>query len=165
MIEVKTDFPIWVEALANGATPMCGALARATELISAWIGEHPRGFPPIVLNLTDGEANDGDPIASARQLTQLRTDDGAVLLFNLHISDQGGTPITFPAELIEPAGRLRAQSLRHVKRTTVAHARVCGQQPLRRSRGQPGIRLQFRHCVSCAVPRHRYARAGLAVIP
>ena len=98
VIEVKTDFPVWVEALANGATPMCGALTRATELISAWIGEHPRGFPPIVLNLTDGEANDGDPIASARQLTRLRTDDGPVLLFNLHISDQGGAPITFPAD-------------------------------------------------------------------
>ena len=98
VIEVKTDFPVWVEALANGATPMCGALTRAAGLISAWIGEHPRGFPPIVLNLTDGEANDGDPIASAGQLAQRRTDDGPVLLFNLHISDKGGAPITFPAE-------------------------------------------------------------------
>jgi hypothetical protein len=98
VIEVKTDFPVWMEAVANGATPMCGALARARDLISAWIGEHPRGFPPIVLNLTDGEANDGDPVAGAQQLTQLRTDDGTVLLFNLHISDKGGAPITFPAD-------------------------------------------------------------------
>ncbi len=73
-------------------------MARAEDLLSAWIAEHPRGFPPIVLNLTDGEANDGDPVASARQLTQLRTDDGNVLLFNLHISDNGASPITFPAD-------------------------------------------------------------------
>ena len=98
VIELKTDFPVWVEALANGATPMCQALMHARNLVSAWIAEHPRGFPPIVLNLTDGEANDGDPLDSARQLTQLRTDDGAVLLFNLHISDAGGSPITFPAD-------------------------------------------------------------------
>lgn len=98
VVEVKTDFPVWVEAQANGATPMCGALNQARDLLSAWTAEHPRGFPPIVLNLTDGEANDGDPIASAQQLTQLRTDDGNVLLFDLHISDKGGAPITFPAD-------------------------------------------------------------------
>ena len=98
VIELKTDFPVWVEALANGATPMCQALMHARNLVSAWTAEHPRGFPPIVLNLTDGEANDGDPLDSARQLTQLRTDDGAVLLFNLHISDAGGSSITFPAD-------------------------------------------------------------------
>lgn len=98
VIEVKTDFPVWIEPLANGATPMCGALTRARELITAWTSDHPRSFPPIVLNLTDGEANDGDPIAEAHRLTQLRTEDGAVLLFNLHISDKGGAPITFPAE-------------------------------------------------------------------
>jgi hypothetical protein len=97
VIELKTDFPVWVEPLANGATPMCQALTQARDLASSWIADHTRGFPPIVLNLTDGEANDGDPLASARELTQLRTDDGAVLLFNLHISDAGGSPITFPA--------------------------------------------------------------------
>jgi hypothetical protein len=98
VIELKTDFPVWVEASTNGATPMCQALTHAREMVSAWTADHPRGFPPIVLNLTDGEANDGDPIAAARQLTQSRTEDGAVLLFNLHISDAGGPPITFPAD-------------------------------------------------------------------
>jgi hypothetical protein len=98
VIELKTDFPVWVEPMANGATPMCQALTHGGNLISAWTREHPYGFPPIVLNLTDGEANDGDPLDTARQLRQQRTDDGAVLLFNLHISDAGGSPITFPAE-------------------------------------------------------------------
>jgi len=98
VIELKTDFPIWVEVQANGATPMCQALMHARNLVSAWAAEHPRGFPPIVLNLTDGEANDGDPLESARQLTQLRSEDGTVLLFNLHISNAGGSPTTFPAD-------------------------------------------------------------------
>jgi hypothetical protein len=98
VIELKTDFPVWVEPLANGATPMCQALTNARNLAAAWIAEHARGFPPIALNLTDGEANDGDPVEHAQQLRQLRTDDGGVLLFNLHISDAGGSPITFPAD-------------------------------------------------------------------
>jgi hypothetical protein len=98
VIELETDFPVWVEPMANGATPMCQALTHTRGLISDWVADHPHGFPPIILNLTDGEANDGDPIESARQLTHLRTDDGGVLLFNLHISDAGGSPITFPAD-------------------------------------------------------------------
>lgn len=98
VVELKTDFPVWVEAQANGATPMCQALMLAANLVSGWVADHPYGFPPIVLNLTDGEANDGDPIDTARQLTQLRTGDGGVLLFNLHISAAGGAPITFPSD-------------------------------------------------------------------
>jgi hypothetical protein len=97
VIELKSDFPVWVEPLANGATPMCQGLTHAKNLLSTWIAEHRRAFPPIVLNLTDGEANDGDPIECASHLRHLHTEDGAALLFNLHISDTGGAAITFPA--------------------------------------------------------------------
>ncbi|MFC4562828.1 hypothetical protein ACFO4E_13255 [Nocardiopsis mangrovi] len=101
LVELETDFPIWVEPAANGSTPMCQALNRATEIARAWVDEHRYGFPPIVLNLTDGEANDGDPVESAAQLTSVATEDGGVLLFNLHVSDSSRTPVTFPDD---PAG-------------------------------------------------------------
>jgi len=96
LVEVTTQFPVWVEPEANGATPMCQALTEATRIVGDWISAHPRGFPPIVLNLTDGEANDGDPVEKAEELRRLGTDDGDTLLFNLHVSDSGGTPTTFP---------------------------------------------------------------------
>ncbi|HEY3683645.1 MAG TPA: vWA domain-containing protein [Streptosporangiaceae bacterium] len=96
LVEVTTQFPVWIEPVANGATPMCQALAEAKALVAEWITQHPRGFPPIVLNLTDGEANDGDPVAVADELRLLGTDDGEALLFNLHVSDAGGSPVTFP---------------------------------------------------------------------
>ncbi|HEY7262848.1 MAG TPA: vWA domain-containing protein [Trebonia sp.] len=99
VVELKTDFPIWVQPAANGATPMCHALAAAKDLVANWTARYSRSFPPIVLNLTDGEANDGDPHSAARELVQLRTDDGAALLFNLHISAAGGSPVTFPADV------------------------------------------------------------------
>jgi Mg-chelatase subunit ChlD len=50
-----------MEPVARNGTPMCRALSYAGQLVSRWLAEHPGCFPPIVLNLTDGEANDGDP--------------------------------------------------------------------------------------------------------
>lgn len=120
VVELTTDFPVWVEAQANGATPMCQALMHAAALLSAWVADRPNGFPPIVLNLTDGEANDGDPIDSARQLRQLRTGDGPVLLFNLHISNAGGSPITFPADE-SPLPDVYARSLFEMSSELPAH--------------------------------------------
>jgi hypothetical protein len=50
-----------------------------------------------VLHITDGESTDGDPETLASQLKQIQTNDGSVLLFNLHVSASGGAPVQFPA--------------------------------------------------------------------
>ena len=88
--------PVWVNALADGMTPMCAALAQAQSLVEEWVLAHPKCFPPIVINLTDGEANDGQPVDSARRLTGVKSDDGFVLLFNGHLSSVVGGAIEFP---------------------------------------------------------------------
>ncbi|MBS2964944.1 hypothetical protein KGA66_17945, partial [Actinocrinis puniceicyclus] len=62
-----------------------------------WVGERPGSFPPIVLNLTDGESTDGDPSEAAARLRSLATADGPVLVFNLHVSAGQAAPIVFPA--------------------------------------------------------------------
>ena len=46
---------------SRGGTAMCGALRTAHGLATDWVRRHPRGHPPFVLHLTDGEATDGDP--------------------------------------------------------------------------------------------------------
>src|SRR5262249_11524508 len=53
-------------------------------------------FPPIVINITDGEATDGDPSGAADAIKRLASSDGDVLVFNLHIPSQRSTPIEFP---------------------------------------------------------------------
>lgn len=88
--------PVWVDALADGQTPMCAALAQAQSLVEEWVQGHPSCFPPIVINLTDGEANDGDPEVNARRLMTVKSADGAVLLFNGHLSSAAGGAIEFP---------------------------------------------------------------------
>jgi len=50
-----------------------------------------------VINITDGEATDGDPVPEAKALGSLGTDDGATLLFNIHLSSTAGNPIELPA--------------------------------------------------------------------
>lgn len=75
---------------------MCAALVRAAEVAKGWIDQHPQGFPPVVLNVTDGDSNDGDPSAVATALRSLAPADGSVLLFNLHLSSQRAASVEFP---------------------------------------------------------------------
>lgn len=65
---------------------MCQALNTAHLILSQWISEYSHCFPPVVIHITDGESTDGDPTAAMEQIRLLATDDGNVLLFNLHIS-------------------------------------------------------------------------------
>lgn len=97
LVEQQVKFPIWLDAQSGGGTPMVQALTRAEALVSSWVDQHPAGFPPVVLHLTDGESTDGDPTEIATKLRSQLTTDGNVLLFNLHVSDKGGNPISFPA--------------------------------------------------------------------
>lgn len=97
LVDLQVKFPIWLDPQSGGGTPMVQALTRAEQLVSGWVDQHPAGFPPVVLHLTDGESNDGDPTEVATKLRSQLTTDGNVLLFNLHVSDQGGNAISFPA--------------------------------------------------------------------
>jgi hypothetical protein len=85
-----------MDPVTSGGTPMTRALQYAESLVSKWLVDHPGSFPPIVLNLTDGESTDGDPTEAADALRAHASADGAVLLFNLHVSAAGAEPVTFP---------------------------------------------------------------------
>jgi hypothetical protein len=97
MIEVPCDVPIWVDPVAEGGTPMCNMLYMAHGILSDWIQQHPHSFPPIVVHISDGESQDGDPIAWAEAIRNLATGDGNVLLFNCHLSRTAADPFMFPA--------------------------------------------------------------------
>jgi len=96
LIEQPVKFPVWFDPNADGGTPMSRALTRAHSVLKKWLEDHPACFPPIVVNITDGEATDGNPSALAANLRALASSDGNVLLFNLHLSSTKATPIEFP---------------------------------------------------------------------
>lgn len=96
LVDQSIRFPIWFDPMSNGGTPMCQALGRAQSVLQGWLVQHPDCFPPIVINITDGESTDGDPSVAADAIRKLSSSDGEVLLFNLHLSSQRTSPIEFP---------------------------------------------------------------------
>ncbi|MDA9175971.1 VWA domain-containing protein [Alphaproteobacteria bacterium] len=97
VIDRSVKFPVWFEPVANGGTPMTGALKRCAEILVEWCDSHPNSYPPTVLHVTDGESTDGDPSQVAQLIQQISTNDGPALLFNVHISTAMGEGTQFPS--------------------------------------------------------------------
>jgi hypothetical protein len=96
LVDEEFRFPVWFEANPTGRTPMCAALRWAEQGLRVFLDTHPKCYPPIVINITDGEPTDGDPREAARELRDLASTDGNVLLFNAHLSDKQAKSIEFP---------------------------------------------------------------------
>ena len=68
----------------------------SAEASAEWCDAHPNSYPPTILHVTDGQSTDGSPEDVASALQRLHTNDGCVLLFNLHVTAGGGQEIVFP---------------------------------------------------------------------
>jgi hypothetical protein len=96
LVDQAFKLAVWFDPVADGGTPMCAALRHAYQILQDWVSRYPSSYPPIVINITDGEATDGDPLSEGEGIKSLATGDGNVLLFNCHISSLAGSPITYP---------------------------------------------------------------------
>jgi hypothetical protein len=103
--EAAVELPAWVSPTGEGGKPTCSALLKAYDLMEAWTGEHPNSFPPLVVNITDGESQEGDLLPYADPITDLETNEGHVQLWNCHLVNRGllelrgenvDPPILFP---------------------------------------------------------------------
>ncbi len=95
--DVDYDFGVWFDPVANGDTPMCKALTATRDIIKEWTENHTTSYPPIVINITDGQATDGDPLKVSSEIFDLTTADGAPLIWNCHLSSNPAVPISFPS--------------------------------------------------------------------
>src|SRR3989440_9551026 len=102
VVDQTVKFPVWFDPYAKGGTPMCAALKDATKIVKTWCQEHPNGFPPIVINITDGEATDGDLVAEARKLSAVSGEDGSGVPFNIPLSSTAGPTIELPGKAPQP---------------------------------------------------------------
>ena len=131
--------PVWFDAVADGGTPMCRAVDEAEGILADWVKDHPDGFPPIVVHITDGEATDGDPMSRLEHLTDLCTSDGNVMLFNIHLSaNPGATPVLFPDSsdvLPDKYSKMLFETASPLTSTMQALAREYGFEVSDRSRG------------------------------
>ncbi|MBE6212761.1 MAG: VWA domain-containing protein [Rikenellaceae bacterium] len=93
----------WVKPVSGGATPMCKMINCVTALVEEWCSneENKDSFPPLVFNITDGEASDAnyDMLRSAAlRLRKTGTSDGNTLFMNIHISSESNhESIVFPS--------------------------------------------------------------------
>jgi hypothetical protein len=114
-IGILNDKPIWVRPISGQNTPMTKAFAFAKRICNDWInwGNHKDCHPPIIINITDGEATDAGSnflplIDEVQKIKQLRTNFGHVNILNVHISSTSGNEILFTNEtpLIDKFGKL-----------------------------------------------------------
>ncbi len=96
----------WIEPKAYGSTAMGAALTEAGRLVRKWCAapENRGSFPPVVINITDGEASDADHDVlcdCAENIKDTATADGNVLLFNIHLAPAADGTIT---EICFPCG-------------------------------------------------------------
>lgn len=96
LVETTSKFPVWFDPIAESGTPMLEAMQLAQRTLEPWLERHQRSYPPIVINITDGEPNN-DPSVAAKALSNLESDDGRVLLYNIHLSSLNRPAIRFPA--------------------------------------------------------------------
>ena len=88
LVDVKIDFPIWVDAAAEGPSKMKEAFHIAYDHVSTWIQQHKSAFPPLILHIAGPSRPTTDLRAALTRIRQLSTDDGNVLLMNLLVSDE-----------------------------------------------------------------------------
>ena len=113
LVDVTRKFPVWLRPTASWGTPMCSALLLAIDALGAWIDEHRTSYPPMVISVTDGAAGDGDPVPLARDIMDMATGDGNVLIYNAHLSEMSASPVQYPSDESQvPADEYAAQMFR-----------------------------------------------------
>lgn len=120
IIEMTIEVPIFLEPSATGITPMAEAFSFAEQLIDKWIETKKNCPVPVIINVSDGKPDGGNPEASQREMIQtldtaarimnIETTDGHPLIFNVHISAQNDE-IQFPANVSELNGNELANFL------------------------------------------------------
>ena len=110
LVEVPYKMPIWVEPVTkDGCTNMKGALEMAKAIVEKWMADKPGHPAPVVINISDGapyydyktvEGCMDETTLAAKQLMDLKCEDGNVLLFNALIK-KAGAGIVFPSEVME----------------------------------------------------------------
>ena len=96
LVDVTRRMPVWLHPHAEYGTPMLAAFQTAARSVENWIAQHPDSFPPIIINVSDGAASDGDPEPLARQIMGMQTGDGNALVFNVHLSEVSALPSQYP---------------------------------------------------------------------
>ena len=115
IIEIDTDLKEFVKPTAVWGTPMASAFELAKSIIQEWVSRpldsvDEDGKPivrdaskdpvPIVVNISDGEPTDSeaDVRKFAKDILDTTCPDGNPLIFNIHLSANGGKEVSMPTD-------------------------------------------------------------------
>ncbi len=107
----------WIEANHTGSwTQFHKAFDHAKRLLEKWMEAHHDQdcYPPTIIHITDGEyngASKSEVQQKANELKSMFTNDGNVLLFNIHITANDNDGLTFPKSKAELDGNRYAMDL------------------------------------------------------
>lgn len=108
----------WVEAQHDGSwTKLHEAFARAKSLLNQWMEQHKEKdcYPPTIINITDGEFNGASKetvLQQANELKSMFTNDGNVILFNIHFTaSKSSEEVVCPIDKSELGGDRYAETL------------------------------------------------------
>ena len=108
----------WLEAKHDGHwTHLHKAFAKAQQLLSQWMEKHHDKdcYPPTIINITDGEFNGAkreEILQMANEIKSMFTNDGNVILFNIHFTASKSTEeVVCPIEISELGGNRYAETL------------------------------------------------------
>lgn len=87
---------VWLDPVAGGRTPMCQALRTARTIVDKFVAQYPNCYPPMIMNITDGDSTDGNPSEDAEILKRIQSSNGNVLVFNVHVSSTNAPSTIFP---------------------------------------------------------------------
>lgn len=104
LVDTTMKMPIWVEPIKeDGSTNMKGAFEQAKAILEKWVADKPQSPAPVVINISDGvpywdrkqvDECKKETEAIVSEIQQIKTSDGAVLVFNACIGD--GIKSIFP---------------------------------------------------------------------
>ncbi len=108
----------WVSARHDGHwTHYHDAFDYAQKLLTNWMEDHHEKdcYPPTIIHITDGVFNHAtkeEVMQKANELKSMFTNDGNVILFNIHFSDDSDTkPVACPITKDELGGDTYAETL------------------------------------------------------
>ena len=118
MVVKEVEKVQWVEAKHDGSwTHLHKAFGKAQQLLSRWMEEHHDKdcYPPTIINITDGEFNGETKesvLQQANELKSMFTNDGNVILFNIHFTaGKSAEEVACPIEISELRGNSYAETL------------------------------------------------------
>lgn len=113
ILEIDVDLKEFITPKAVWGTPMASAFQLASALVTEWVTRakettDDEGNPivrddsldpvPLIINISDGEPTDSeaDVRAYAKEIMDIKCPDGNPLIFNIHLSANGGQEICMP---------------------------------------------------------------------